>query len=129
MILLIFIDATYYIALLLKNDKHHLRSKKVIVPREQFVINNSVLTEILNMVSKRSSLDVRKVYRDIKENCFIFCLSDDDYLRAMELCAYYNNSINYSDCLILITMENNGINKIVSFDEGFKKIKGLTIFD
>lgn len=45
----------------------------------------------------------------------------------MKLCDYYNNSINYSDCLILTTMQNMGINKIVSFDEGFKKVNNLEV--
>ena len=45
----------------------------------------------------------------------------------MKLCDYYNNSSNYSDCLILITMQNEGISKIVSFDDGFKKVNNLTI--
>ena len=47
----------------------------------------------------------------------------------MELCDYYNNSINYSGCLILTTMQKLGINKIVTFDEGFKKINNLKIYD
>ena len=45
----------------------------------------------------------------------------------MDLCDYYNNSVNYSDCLILVSMQNKRVSDIVSFDEGFKKVNGLNV--
>ena len=65
------------------------------------------------------------IYKKIKKGAEIICLTDDDYLNAMQKCVYYNNSINYSDCLILTTMEKVGVNKIVSFDSGFDKVNGI----
>ena len=86
-----------------------------------------VLSEVLNIVRKRSSHKISDIYNILNNACENVFLSNDDYLNAMKICDYYNNSINYSDCLILITMQNKGISKIVSFDDGFKKVNNLTI--
>ena len=126
---MLFIDSTYFIGLFVPKDNWQKRVDNVYIPNEQIVINNLVLSEVLNIVSKRSKLKVSEVYNALKESCKIVCLSDDDYLTAMKLCDYYNNSLNYSDCLILTTMQKMGINKIVTFDEGFKKVNNLTIID
>ena len=102
---------------------------EIYIPNEKFVINNLVLSEVLNIVSKRSKTKLTHIYKILNENCQIEYLTDEDYITAMELCDYYNNSINYSGCLILTTMQKLGINKIVTFDEGFKKINNLKIYD
>ncbi len=126
---MLFIDSTYFIGLFVPKDNWQRKVDKIYIPNEEIVINNIVLSEVLNIVSKRSRHKVKKIYNILKKNCHIECLSNKDYLNAIELCDYYNNSINYSDCLILITMQNLGINKIVTFDEGFKKVKNLTVID
>ena len=54
-------------------------------------------------------------------------LDSDDYDAAMEIYLAYDSSINYSDCTILVTMFQNKIDKIATFDSHFEKIKGLTI--
>ena len=38
----------------------------------------------------------------------------------------YKYTINYSDCLILLSMFNNNIDTIVSFDRDFNRIEGIT---
>ena len=124
---MIFIDSTYFIGLMLKNDDYNDLAKNVTVPNEKRVINNLVLSEVLNIISKRSKLDICSIYKIISNKVEIVYLDENDYLEAIKLCKYYNNSINYSDCLILVTMKKLNINKIVSFDSGFKKVKGLDI--
>ena len=52
---MIFIDSTYFIGLLLPNDNWNNQAKSLIIPKEKYVINNLVLSEVLNIVSKRSS--------------------------------------------------------------------------
>lgn len=43
----------------------------------------------------------------------------------MDICDYYNNAINFSDCVILNTMQKLHINKIASFDKDFDKINTI----
>ena len=53
-------------------------------------------------------------------------LSQEDYISALSINRDYGDSINYSDCIILKTMQDLGINKILSFDSDFDKIHGIT---
>lgn len=126
---MIFIDSTYFIGLLLPKDNWNKQAKSVIVPKDKYLINNLVVSEVLNIVSKRSTRKVNEVYEILKNTCEITCLTNEDYHKAMDLCDYYNNSVNYSDCLILVSMQNKRVDKIVSFDGGFKKVKGLKVIN
>lgn len=126
---MIFIDSTYFIGLLLPKDNWNNQAKNVIIPKDTFLINNLVVSEVLNIVSKRSSRKVSEVYEILKNTCEIVCLTKEDYRKAMDLCEYYNNSVNYSDCLILVSMQNEGVDKIVSFDDGFKKVGTLKVIN
>ena len=49
----------------------------------------------------------------------------EDYVGAINLSKHYDNAINYSDFIILKSMQDKKINQIVSFDRGFDKIKGI----
>lgn len=49
----------------------------------------------------------------------IFYVENQDYEKAIALMEQYKYDINYSDCLIILTMYNNNLNTIVSFDDDF----------
>ena len=55
----------------------------------------------------------------------IYHVEDEDYLKAIELMQYYKYTVNYSDCLIILSMFNNNIDTIVSFDSDFNRIDGI----
>ena len=101
---MIFIDSSYYIARLIEDDKFHKRAIEL-EPQlnEKRYINSTVLNETLNAFGSMGGAEIN------------------------ELFIYYNSSINFSDCTILESMQKLGINKIVSFDSDFSKIKGLSV--
>ena len=93
---------------------------------EYRVINNIVLSETLNGIRRyEKRVDLNKIYTIINEVMEIKYLKKSDYEEAVNIYGYYNGSINYSDCLILKTMQDNNINKILSYDDDFDKINGL----
>lgn len=83
--------------------------------------------EVLNKLKK-------SYYKPVRENIINFLLSMDeiyyvdekDYQDAIVLMEQYNYDINYSDCLIILTMYKNGIDTIVSFDDDFNHINNIT---
>ena len=93
---MIFLDSTYLIGLILKNDSLYYKSHllKSYLDDENKIINNTVFNEVLN-------------------------------LDSFDIFEYYNFSVNFSDCTILNTMQNYNINQIASFDSDFDKIKGV----
>ncbi len=122
---MIFLDSGYFKALNDEKDPHHndsLKIKEYIKEyNEKTVINTTVLVETLNRV--KGSYDiVEKMYHELYAENQVIELSTEDYEKSLNLSAWFGNSINYSDCTILNTMMNMGIDIIVSFDEDFKKL-------
>lgn len=126
---MIFLDSGYFKALNDEKDPHHndsLKIKEYIKEyNEKTVINTTVLVETLNRV--KGSYDIEKMYHELYAENQVIELSTEDYEKSLNLSAWFGNSINYSDCTILNTMMNMGIDTIVSFDEDFKKIDVLDV--
>ena len=123
---MIFLDSSYLIALMLKQDRNYKKASdlKTIIFNERIIINNTVLSEVLNSFNKYNSLNLEHNVN----NMFKFdidYLTEDDYKKALTYYRYYNTAINFSDCTILVTMNKYNTDKIVSFDSDFNKIKGI----
>jgi predicted nucleic acid-binding protein len=124
---LYFIDSSFLISLLTENEKNNQHSCEISENINEYrVINNIVLSETLNGIRRyEKRVDLNKIYTIINEVMEIKYLKKSDYAEAVNIYSYYNGSINYSDCLILKTMQDNNINKILSYDDDFDKINGL----
>ena len=125
---MIFLDSCFLISLISDKSRKHEDALNLldIVDYEHKVINSLVLSETLNGIhrcEKRKSLD--EIYEILSQTADIIYLTQKDYLEAINISKYYNNAINYSDFIILKTMQDKRINKIVSFDSGFDKINGI----
>lgn len=123
---MIFLDSSYLIALMLKQDRNYKKASdlKTTIFNERIIINNTVLSEVLNSFNKYNSLNLEHNVN----NMFKFdidYLIEDDYKKALTYYRYYNTAINFSDCTILVTMNKYNTDKIVSFDSDFNKIKGI----
>lgn len=124
---MIFLDSTYLIGLILKNDSLYYKSHllKSYLDDENKIINNTVFNEVLNSVtSNNSNYDLNHIKKLLLSFNIDF-LTLDDYLDSFDIFEYYNFSVNFSDCTILNTMQNYNINQIASFDSDFDKIKGV----
>lgn len=124
---MIFLDSTYLIGLILKNDSLYYKSHllKSYLDDENKIINNTVFNEVLNSVtSNNSNYDLNHIKKSLLSFNIDF-LTSDDYLDSFDIFEYYNFSVNFSDCTILNTMQNYNINQIASFDSDFDKIKGV----
>ena len=124
---MIFLDSTYLIGLILKNDSLYYKSHllKSYLDDENKIINNTVFNEVLNSVtSNNSHYDLNHIKKLLLSFNIDF-LTSDDYLDSFDIFEYYNFSVNFSDCTILNTMQNYNINQLASFDSAFDKIKGV----
>ena len=125
---MIFLDTNYINGLIIKRDSHNNFSKNIrpFLENETKAINITVLVEVLNSLKANNFNGNFDAILSELVNLDIFdYLSVEDYQKAMDLCKFYNFSINFSDCTILVSMEKHGINKIVSNDSDFDKIKGI----
>lgn len=125
---MIFLDSSYLIGLIVDNDKHHKKSHELwpLLTHEKKMINNMVLTEVLNSLKKNNHhWNREKVIKSLLDMDIVDYLSYNNYIESIQLFKYYNHGINFSDCTILESMMKNQVNKIVSFDSDFDEIKGI----
>ena len=125
---MIFLDTSYINGLILKRDSYNDFSSKIkpFLKHEAKVTNITVLVEVLNSITPTNFQGDLNVLVSKFFNLQIFdWLTEEDYKLAMEKFRFYNGSINFADCTILVTMEKYGINKIVTTDSDFSNINGL----
>lgn len=128
---MIFFDSSFILGLFNENDDNYLKVKQLLelmpdIFKQKKAINTVVLTEVLNKIQKDYYRDARKdIINFLLSMDKIYHLENEDYLKAIKLMQNYKYNINYSDCLILLTMLNNNINTIVSFDSDFNRIEGI----
>lgn len=124
---MIFLDSTYIIGLLIDNDSYTNQSLliKPMIKDEIKIINNTVFNEVLNSLTANNSKYNFNTIIKLLLSYDINVLTLNDYKASTKIYRHYNHAINFSDCTILKTMQDNYINTIVSFDSDFDKIKGI----
>ena len=127
---MIFLDTGYFKGIMDSKDNNHDAALKIENylkgSNETTVINTTVLVETLNW-SVGTNDSVKELYNDLYSKNNVIQLTAKDYLKSLEVNGWFKNSLNYSDCTIFNTMMVLEINKIVSFDEGFRKINSLHV--
>jgi hypothetical protein len=127
---LIFLDTSYINGLILKKDSYNNFSSnlKPILKSETKATNITVLVEVLNSI-KFNNFDgnINEIIHQLLHLDIFDYLTAEDYKKAMDLFKYYNFSINFADCTILVSMQKYGINKIVTSDSDFAKINGIRV--
>lgn len=125
---MIFLDTSYIIALIIKNDPYYHISEKIehYLNKEAKITNITVLVEVLNSVNSYNFHgNINDLIRYFFDMDIFDFLTKDDYKGACVLFRYYGGSINFADCTILQSMQNHEITRIASFDKDFDKVKGI----
>ncbi len=126
---MIFYDSSYLIALINKKDKYHAEAEEIknILTNRNFnaCINFTVLLEVLNSANKYNRLKTNEIFKELESKTNIIMLDYEDLKNSLDLHKYYNHALNFNDCTILNTMDENDINFIISFDRDFDKVKWI----
>jgi len=121
---LIFVDASYIIALVLENDKWHERALALMdnIVKEDKVITHAMIIETINHIGKcKGGKAGKTIFQYIKDNYLIF---NKDYIldKAMREYIKYDGKISLADSTAIITMKELDIYQIYSFDSDFDKV-------
>ena len=123
---MIFLETSFLIAFYLKKDVHNKKAVEIekSLGNRKKIINKTTLCEFLTVLRKKNlkTNHVKKYYNEILSNVII--LDDSEYHnQAIENCL--NNEIGFFDNLHHITMVENGIKEIASFDNDFDTFKDI----
>ena len=125
---MIFLDSSYIKGLIIKRDSHNEFSNYIrpYLKKETKVINITVIVEVLNTLKRNNYQgNVDDIISELCNVDILDWLTKEDYKSAMEKFKFYNGSINFADCTILVTMEKYRITRIVTTDSDFAKINGI----
>ena len=125
---MIFLDASFIIALVSKNDQWHHKAKKIAkkIPNKDRIISNLVMSEAITMIGKKTGGEIaRKIFFYIEDNYTIY--QDHPFLNrgAIETFRKFDGKLSFADSLSIEIMKELKISKIVSFDSDFDKIDGI----
>ena len=112
---MIFLDSCFSISLISDKSNRHDDALKLLnyVDKEHKVINSLVLSETLKGIhrcEKRKSLE--EIYNILCETAEQIYLMPEDYVGAINLSKHYDNAINYSDFIILKSMQIKKLTKL-----------------
>lgn len=122
---MIFIDSSYFIALLDSKEKHHERAVSLypeILDDNLKFVPLLMLSELMAHLGRYQGGQIAKTaYEIIKDNFNIYYPSSDDIDNAMELVLHYGGSLSLADCLAIVLMRDMNSYTIYSFDSDFDK--------
>lgn len=131
-----FVDASFLIALLHKNDTFHPKAKKIAeemkIDSVRLLTSNVAIAEVINYIFRTQGPKAAQEYLTAIEKIGpeeIF-VSQENFQDAYKLLFHQKSKkgLGFFDCLHLVTMKALGIKTILSFDKRFKrKVKTIGI--
>lgn len=125
---MIFIDASFFIASVLKKDQWHGRVREILPE----ILDEEKMTSILTLseaVTLTGSLGGGKngttLYNYIVDNHEIAYLDKDISFKSMETFLKYDGTLSFADSVSVELMRTFGIKFIVSFDSDFDKVDNI----
>ncbi|MBU4535234.1 MAG: PIN domain-containing protein [Euryarchaeota archaeon] len=125
---MIYVDSSFFIALALKNDQWHEKALKLIpkIENSEKMVSNLIISESVTLVgSLGGGKNGKMIYNYIADNCHITHIDQDICDSAIETFLKYDGVLSFADSVSIELMNIFKINKIVSFDSDFDKVKEI----
>lgn len=124
---MIFIDASYIIALIVEKDQWHSDAVKLLekLKSEDKMITEPMIIESLNLIGSCQGGKVGVMaFKYLKDNFTIF-KSDTLLDESLRYYLKFDGTLSLADCTAIHAMKENGIYEILSFDDDFDKVDGI----
>jgi len=124
---MIFVDASYIIALIIEKDEFHEKALQLLpkIESQEKVITMPMVIETINLIGNCNGGKVGyTVYRYIKDNYTII-----NYETLLDESIYYflkyDGTLSLADSTAIQVMKSKKIHEIYSFDSDFDKVEGI----
>lgn len=127
---MIFVDTSYFVAILDRGDKWHERAKELSkqINREELLTSGLVVSECVTLVGSRGGgKAAQALYDTIFDSCSVVFITGEMLDAAMEVFLQHDGAISVTDSTSVVLMKLHGVKNIVSFseDSDFDRIKGI----
>ncbi len=124
---MIFVDASYIIALIIEKDQWHEDAIKLLgrLKSEEKIITEAMIIESINLIGSCHGGKVGYMtFKYIKDNFTIF-KSETLLEESLRYYLKFDGTLSLADCTAIHTMKENQIYEILSFDDDFDKVDGI----
>ena len=132
---MIFLDSSVIIAYYNKKDQHHKNAinliKNLSLGKEDIIISEYIFSECVTVLFLRLK-NLKKVSSigNTLKNVPTISINKNLFNYTWELFKNQENTkLSFTDCSILTSMKQEGINKLATFDREFSKIKDIQVFN
>lgn len=123
-----FVDTSFYISLLRKDDSNHERAKKILLSFKDkpliLYTSHYIIDEVATVISMRVEKEVAlRFLQSVQEDDFPLILCVDDFVRqeAYRIFSHARTkNISMVDCYSAALMRQEGIKTCFSFDKQFR---------
>ncbi|RJS49038.1 MAG: nucleic acid-binding protein [Methanobacterium sp.] len=125
---MIFIDSSFFIAAINKKDQWHQKAGEILplIKNEEKIISELILSESVTLIgSLFGGKTGIKLFNYILDNHEIHYLDKNLIFDAMEIFLKYDGTLSFADSVSVQIMKDLQIEKIVSFDSEFDKVKKI----
>ncbi|WP_292888605.1 type II toxin-antitoxin system VapC family toxin [Methanobrevibacter sp. UBA212] len=124
---MIFVDASYIIALIIEKDQWHEDAIKLLgrLKSEEKIITEAMIIESINLIGSCHGGKVGYMtFKYIKDNFTIF-KSETLLEESLRYYLKFDGTLSLADCTAIHAMKENQIYEILSFDDDFDKVDGI----
>jgi len=121
-------DSSYFVALADRKDRWHrdaVRLKKGL--SEGFVVSDFVVDEAVTLVgARRGGPPAQVLFQYFLDECEVEFVTRGLLEEAMTFHLRFDGRLSVTDCATLVLMGRRRIGTIVSFDDDFDRVRGIT---
>jgi hypothetical protein len=125
---MIFVDSSFFIALVDRKDQWHPAAKAVlpVLADETILISDLILAESVTIIGRRSGGKAgEQLYHYFMDNCDLIVTDEKILKGCMSVFLRYDGTLSVSDAVSVFIMKKKNIDRIVSFDSDFDKVEGI----
>ena len=122
---MIFVDSSYFIAIVDKRDQWHKKSLKLsnYFKNKSVVVSSFIISEVITEIGKRSGGKAGyNLYNYFEDSCDIVHIDKDLLAVSMEVFLMFDCTLSLSDASSIVVMDMLRIKEFVSFDSDFDKL-------
>ena len=127
---MVLLDTSFIVSFLVDSENNHERALELSkrLHGEKIVITNAVLTETVNILTKRlnrNTKNILKAYKSMKNKFKIIYEDEELTERSINTLIKYKANISLADALNIEVMNDFNIHEIFSFDDDFDNKEGI----